>query len=903
MIITADMRGVITGFNPAAGRLLGYGTKDLVGKKNLAFLHDPNDLASRARSLSVRLGRGVKAGLDAVLAMADLDEREEEWVYRRKDGSRVPVKLSITGVAVPGHRSAGYCVMGTDISIRKRAEQLLDESQANLEALISTTPDLVWSVDRSFSVIVANAPAQRAMGGSLCDRAGKSRPHTLPGTGISRTDWKKHYARALRGERFIVETRVRSGPGDLEYETSFGPIRSPGGGVSGVAVFCRDVTERNRVVENLRESELRFRALFEGAPVGVVLTGQDGDILMVNRHVEQLLGYGREELIGKKIEVLVPQRFRDAHVEHRARFLRKAGGSAMESGMDLTARQKDGSERAVSVSLSRIQTGAGVAFLTILSDRTERAKVQEYQRKSREAAEHSGRLKSEFMATLSHEIRTPLNAILGVSDLLAQSDLTSEQREHVDVLHIAGETLLQMINDVLDFSKLEAGKVALSTDSFDLRDCLETAVGLFEPTAEARGVTLRVDDGQDMPRRVVGDSARLRQVLVNLIGNACKFTEQGMVTVSAKIVERDGERGEIQCAVADTGIGIPQDKLARLFKPFSQADASTTRKYGGTGLGLAISAELVRLMGGKLWVESEFGKGSTFYFTIEVGLDVTGSESGRRDERDPVHPSSVRPSPSKGIATDGRMPSILLAEDNPVNRKVVLSLLATLGCQSDVAVNGLEVLEAVLHKRYDIILMDIQMPEMDGLDASRHLVKMLKPEERPVIIAVTAHSMKIHREECFAAGMDDYLSKPIRLDTLKRRLERWTGLTLRPGKSPGVVPASSADDRSTMYKHLGKLLEQTDAEFIKEFIELFISSAEEILRDVTTAFEAGDRNALERSAHSLLGASRNVGAAGLAERCREIEALAPAGNVEMSHLTGLQESFRHTRQALDGFTP
>jgi HPt (histidine-containing phosphotransfer) domain-containing protein len=192
---------------------------------------------------------------------------------------------------------------------------------------------------------------------------------------------------------------------------------------------------------------------------------------------------------------------------------------------------------------------------------------------------------------------------------------------------------------------------------------------------------------------------------------------------------------------------------------------------------------------------------------------------------------------------------------------------------------------------------------MDGLEASRHLAKMLKPEERPVIIAVTAHSMKIHREECFAAGMDDYLSKPVRLDTLKKRLERWTGLTLRTGKSPGVASAASADDRSAMYNHLRKLLEQTDAGFLKEFIDLFVSSAEEILRDVTTAFEARDRNALERSAHSLLGASRNVGAAGLGELCREIEALAPAGNVEISHLTRLRERFARTRQALEEFAP
>lgn len=284
-------------------------------------------------------------------------------------------------------------------------------------------------------------------------------------------------------------------------------------------------------------------------------------------------------------------------------------------------------------------------------------------------------------------------------------------------------------------------------------------------------------------------------------------------------------------------------------------------------------------------------------------MEAARPEPERTAERAPAQLAASRKSPSSGRATEGWKPSILLAEDNPVNRKVLLSLLSKLGCQSDVAANGLEVLDAVRRTRYDIILMDIQMPEMDGLEASRHLVKMLKPEERPVIIAVTAHSMRVHREECFAAGMDDYLSKPVRLDTLKNSLERWTGLTLRTGKTLGSGPAASVDDRSAMYNHLGKLLEQTDARFLKEFIELFVSSAEEILGEVTTALEHQDRKALERAAHSLLGASQNVGAVRLAELCRENEALAPAGNVETAHLTRLREIFGETRQALEEFTP
>jgi CheY-like chemotaxis protein/HPt (histidine-containing phosphotransfer) domain-containing protein len=521
----------------------------------------------------------------------------------------------------------------------------------------------------------------------------------------------------------------------------------------------------------------------------------------------------------------------------------------------------------------------------------------------REAGEDAARLKSEFMATLTHEMRTPLNAILGVTDLLTHSPLGTEQREHVQVLHMAGESLLQMIDDVLDFSKLEAGKVALSSEPFDLRDCLSTVVGLFEPTAESKGISLGVIEGRNLPSRVLGDSARLRQVLVNIVGNALKFTERGSVTISVSEVERGRDHARLQFGVSDTGIGIPREKLARLFKPFSQVDASTTRRYGGTGLGLAISAELVRLMGGKMWVESEMGEGSTFCFTVRVGVDMAPHRAGGGIVEKMPSGTGQRSVRVNAAKSDGQPPSVLVAEDNPVNRRVIVSLLATLGCDSDVAVNGLEVLEAVKRKRYDIILMDIQMPEMDGLEASRHLVSVLPQEDRPVIIAVTAHSMKIHREECFAAGMDDYMSKPVRLDTLRKRLEHWTGHKLRV--KPPVVPAPESvdDDWPEMEKHLRKLLEQTDPEFLKEFLGLFVSSGEEILGEVTTAYEKEDRHALERAAHSMLGASRNVGATDLAERCREIERLAPEGRVEMRHLAALRESFELTRSALQRFVP
>ena len=403
------------------------------------------------------------------------------------------------------------------------------------------------------------------------------------------------------------------------------------------------------------------------------------------------------------------------------------------------------------------QRGHGIGQLVTLRDVTDRGRVMRELARARDAAEALARAKSEFLATVSHEIRTPMNGVVGMTALLLDTPLTAEQREYVDVVRRSGEQLLAIINEILDFSKLEAGRLAVESIPFSPRAAVDEMLDLLRPQAEEQGLRLDLAVAGAVPERCLGDPTRVRQIVANLVGNAIKFTPSGAVTVSLDAAPPAGGGQRLRLAVRDTGIGIPAERLDGLFQPFSQVDASTARRYGGTGLGLAISRRLAELMGGDIAVQSTPGCGSTFTVEWQVRTVV---------DDQPSRAAAVPPSPAPPPAL-----RILVAEDNPVNQRVVLRMLERFGYHADLAVDGARAVAAATRAHYDVVLMDVQMPGMDGLEATRR-IRDACAGHQPRIIAMTANAMDGDRERCLDAGMDDYLSKPVRPADLRAMFER-----------------------------------------------------------------------------------------------------------------------------------
>ncbi len=618
------------------------------------------------------------------------------------------------------------------------------------------------------------------------------------------------------------------------------------------------------------ESQAPLNQVWESSADALRLTDEDGVIIRVNRSFCRLAGRSRDDVVGRHYLELYRPEQRDLI---QSLYERAVASREKLSLPDQRVEFADGSSGWFEISYSLVENpGHPPQVLSVMRDIGAR--------KLAEAAQVASVAKSEFLANISHEIRTPLNGIIGMTDLALETELTPNQREYLSVAKSSAESLLTLVNDVLDYSRVEAGRLDLEPVEFELRTTLEEALKPMALFAASKKLNFSSTIAPEVPERVTGDPIRLRQVLTNLTGNAIKFTPAGFVRVNAVLEKTDGDSAVIRITVADSGIGIPLEKHVSIFEPFTQADSSTSRRYGGTGLGLSIALRLVELMGGRIWLTSEPGHGSTFHFTVRVRM---AAGAGAVAVAEPLPPLRV-----------------LVVEDNAVNRRLILRRLESAGHTVELAPTGGAALEALTRRDFDIVLMDVQMPEMDGLETTRRIRERERGTSRhQPIIAVTAQNSARDRERCLSCGTDGYITKPFHDSDLMKVIHS----VLR---NPASDPAEAGSGSGTPARpalNLSSALDRTggDEELLRELAVIFMDDYPRQLRLIEEAIAAGDWKTAEREAHGLKGAVANFGADDAVEAARTLEFAARDGRYSEAGalLTRLKEQLVRVRTELE----
>jgi PAS domain S-box-containing protein len=800
--IATDEKGVIQLFNVGAERMLGYTASEVMNKTTPAVLHDPQEVVARATALSLEFSTPIAPGFETLAFKAS---RGIEDIYEltkvRKDGSRFPAIISVTALRDDVGGIIGYLLIGTDNTERKRAEEALIQAGALQNAIFNSENFSSIATDEKGVIQLFNVGAERMLGYTAIEVVDRITPADIsdPQEVIARAKalsielatpitpgFEALAFKASRGIEDIYElTYIRKDGSRFQAVVSVTALRDAQAEIIGYLLIGTDNTARKRVEaeqklldQRLRDQQFYTRSLIESNIDALITTDPAGIITDVNKQMEALTGCTRDELIGAPFK----NYFTDP--ERADAGIKQVLSASKVTDYELTARALDGTETVVSYNATTFQDrhrklqGVFVSARDVTDRNRIECKLQENNlelERAKTAAERANLAKSDFLTAMSHELRTPMNAILGMADMLWESHLDPDQMHYVEVFRRAGSSLLLLINDILDLSKIEAGHLDLESLEFDLEEVVDQAVELNAVKARAKSILLVSRLVPGLTTGVVGDPSRLRQILINLLGNAVKFTEAGEVMLTVENHE-SGKPGEIQFSVSDTGMGIAPEKLETIFDDFTQADASTTRKYGGTGLGLGISRRLVEAMDGRLTASSSLGEGSTFRFNAQFTL---ASENFRKVESQEVHPQNIQ----------GRR--VLVIDDNPTNCLILRETLNGWGSESDVfgfpekALAGLAEIMAG-EQPYSLVLVDSRMPQMNGFETAAE-IRQIAPDLPVVMLTSDARPGDAGRRK--QAGLSGYAVKPLKRSDLLRLV---CG-AMNPLEDPDLLEPKSVD--------------------------------------------------------------------------------------------------------------
>ena len=874
-MLVADVEGKVHYANQIGARCFGYPLAELTGMSLEQLV--PESTASQSVG-----DPQARHSLPGRVMMA-----------RRRDGTHFPAKVSLSPLRMAGQLFS--IVSLRDMTQRQRAEEALHASSERYRLIVQTAAEGIWMTDADGKTTFVNPKMAHMLGYTVQEMLGRPL-----------LDFMDRDSQLLMQRRLASHGSAASQPDQVDFRffrkdqsslwglLSSTSIQSDNGEPGGTLAMITDITERRQASIALSNSSQRMASVFGAVTNGLVVQDSHGHILESNAAAERMLaaspaGNSLWQAIREDGSAF-DQRSHPVHIT-------LSTGEAMRDVL-MGVQQPDGSLSWLSVNTEAIRdeygkVGMVVASLTdityhkrsesALRELNEHLEERVAQRteqldQAKQVAEEASLAKGQFLANMSHEIRTPMNGVIGMAYLALKTDLEPRQRDYLEKIRFAGEHLLGIIDDILDISKIEAGKLEIERVNFSFDHVVQTLMTVVAPRAAGKNLELLFEIDPQLPAVLVGDPLRLGQVLINYANNAIKFSEQGSITVKVRKVVADAKHCLVRFEVCDHGIGLSQDEMSKLFQSFQQADTSTTREYGGTGLGLAICKQLAQLMGGDVGVDSRPGAGSTFWFTANLGISDQAAPA--------MLDSMVQTAAAMRASADAALvmrtlkhARILLVEDNTFNQQVALELLEEAGASVCLANNGEEALDLLRQTQFDCVLMDVQMPLMDGLQATRHI--RADPQLAHLrVLAMTATATSEDRVRCLDAGMDDFISKPIQPAMMYQTIASWLPARETPPPparsraAPAFKTTLAGDPQVIDLSILAKLLGY-NPEKVRKFAFKFLQTTQDGFGDIDAALARGDVHQVRELGHRIKSSARTVGALGLAELCHNLETLAP----------------------------